>query len=267
MTNVIKLNGNFGIYKGDSWRREAGLQYRSYLALKKMAMDERFLLRSLIQEELKGHLLEISERDSLAVGYSKSAVLLLSYAIELALKSCAIPLFLEIPKNIALRQIRKFGHDFVKIMSFVEFEVNFEDEECLRYLSKYVRDVGRYPAASDTAQDFANDNAALRRTLFDDAFVEQCENIYGRIIEHSEKVQGVEELPASHTILKIDEKVVVFRESGLASPRLTVYSPYVHTRFTVEEIVSILVSANNSFTKLIADIIQRYAVSKIITVW
>jgi hypothetical protein len=262
MANSITLTGDYGAYKGSVWRGEAELQFNSFKKLYSSACEDRLELNEYVSDIHK-NLKRVDELIKNIKAYRKSSVLLLCYAIELGLKSCALPLLLNMPKKNALNKIKKFGHNFESICNFVNLELTHEDRVCLKYLSSYVRDYGRYPFEAETSVGFIKLENELNSYISDADFIARGEGIFERIYKYSKDIQGSSEFPASHSTINFNDWIIVLRESGVASPRLTVHAPNVTGDIAVTDVFKILEEFDEDHSYFMKRIIANIGIDRV----
>ena len=209
--NLIEFQTREG-YDKSSWLKEADRHLMSAKLLRSIRKRRRSRFRnSADRSDRMGHILAMDAT-------VHSSMLLIGYAVELFLKAGLTQLYVGCSKSLFQKQVKRYGHDLVKLAESIELPSLPQNCARLKQLEKIIRSEGRYPCFTNNrteAMEFQNQRA--RRFWSDDKFKDFC-NLATLIREHVSHIDQ-----AIYINRRIDQDgYFAFRCVGNLSPRVTV---------------------------------------------
>jgi len=152
-----------------------------------------------------------------------SSILLVSYAIELFLKAGLTRVYIGCSKELFGRDVKRYGHDLVKLAREIEYPVSSITKKHLHELRSIILSEGRYPFLSETCESQRNRiNQRAHRFWSDERFKVFC-SLADDIRTHAQLLDGDSNDPASYSNAAIDhDGYFAFRCGGRLPPRITV---------------------------------------------
>jgi hypothetical protein len=147
--NIQPLKGHAekGIFNPIAWQAEADAHLLSAKLLYSTALEAKSELETKFAKSLKkGETAIISALANKVEAHSKSAILLLGYAIETYLKSGLVRLYQYVERNDFIRIIKKhYGHILNRAASDLGIKLNPDQEKSLRRIQELILNEARYP--------------------------------------------------------------------------------------------------------------------------
>lgn len=198
-----------------SWIEEAGRHIRSASILRASRKRRKAALARNPQLGLKN----VMAMDAAV----HSSFLLLSYSVELFLKAGLTRAYIGCSQDLFNRDVRRFGHNLVKLAREIEYPLQSRTKKDLRDLQKIILSEGRYPFLSvDSVQHRKKVNQRAHKFWSDEKFRE-IQGLSESIRKHVQKIDGDSADPATFRNAAIDDDgYFSFRCGGRLTPRITV---------------------------------------------
>lgn len=156
--NIQPLKGHAekGIFNPRAWQAEADAHLLSAKLLNKTALEAKSELEAKFEKSLeKGETAIINTLANQVEAHSKSAILLLGYAIETLLKSGLVRLYQYVARDDFLKIIKKYyGHDLNKAASDLGLKLKPDQIKSLQRIRELTIDEARYPITPKSKEHY-----------------------------------------------------------------------------------------------------------------
>lgn len=166
-------------------------------------------------------------------GWPRASMLLLGYAVEMYLKAGLAKAYRGCrgadgrQPGMFDRDVKRFGHDYVRLAAAIEFGTSASQERELGLLHAMVLDSARYPLMPDQTSTGADPSRfqklnATTRAIWSEEQFESLTALAEQVREHAGRVDRDPELPAHFGgCVRIDnDGYFVSRSGGHLSPRI-----------------------------------------------
>lgn len=220
----IRQSGEKGTYNKADWVREARLHLLSAKMLRECSSQKKVLISSLIGSEHQSKRREINNLISEREASNKSSFLLMGYAFEMLLKSGVVCLYVDIPRQVMIRDIKQiYSHKLRHLAKEIEVPLNADELRKLDVLSKWIVDSARYPVTPHNELSYSEQWNELIRDFWNDVQFEEYLSLYDKIYSYVSQIDAISDDPKTSNKWSIDDDgYVIYRIGGKLKPRLIV---------------------------------------------
>lgn len=221
---TIRQSGEKGAYSKGDWLRESQLHILSAKMLRECSSQKKAIISTLISTEHQSKRAEINKLISEREAGNKASFLLMGYAFEMLLKSGVVCLYVDIPRDVMIMDIKRlYGHKLRRMAKEIEAPLSEKELTKLDVLSKWIVDSARYPVTPHNETSYSEQWNKLIREFWNDVQFEEYLSLYDKIHSHVSKIDASSDDPKTSSKWSIDDDgYVIYRIGGKLKPRLIV---------------------------------------------
>lgn len=195
----VKGHAEKGIFNRRAWQAEADAHLLSAKLLNKTALEAKSELEAKFEKSVKkGETAIINTLANQVEAHSKSAILLLGYAIETLLKSGLVRLYQYVARDDFLQIIKKYyGHNLNKAASDLGLKLKPDQIKSLQRIRELTIDEARYPITPKSKEHYVSAANKVNSETWSSLVFNDWLNIAETIRDYVHKIDFDSDNPAT----------------------------------------------------------------------
>ncbi|WP_020413259.1 hypothetical protein [Microbulbifer variabilis] len=215
----------YGTMSPDEWLKESKTQLISSKLLREAGtrkLEEFRKIRCGDEPVTTGSRAKAYEYLSEKESAYKCSILLMGYAIELALKAGIVKLYKQIPIHLAESNLKKeYSHKLDLMVQDLGISLDKRENELIKLLIDFILEKARYPISAQNRDDHRNEWNINQRNLQSDDLYKGFLALHEKIIDFTKSADRTSKNPAASGTAKFgDDGYFTFRLGGNLPTRI-----------------------------------------------